>query len=266
MAGQERKHENSAQNIIANERRANYDEFFFEIADWIKPAVEHVCNLEDDLRATEEVRLFKFFKAKGMTRNSATKMAIEYNNWKAIHGQQTTDILQNLMPEINKVELWKRGGKKKDDAPSTPFLDRIKVLCDKSCLISRRTFIYWIDVQNERHQMAHDFVPVPRNFFCQNTGRVDFSALKKAIFREKLEVRQRHDSGTLINAQFDMFNNAIQSILNLYFVDVRDNANARPTSAGLVEETRLESIAGNNPPPPVDYPDLLNCDWDDLDL
>jgi hypothetical protein len=55
-------------------------------------------------------------------------------------------------------------------------------------------------------------------------------------------------------------------LLKLYFVGVGDNDNALPTEEAIRKQNQYIDDVLNNQRPPEDYPNLLDCDWDDLDL
>ncbi|KAK2600050.1 hypothetical protein QQS21_005214 [Conoideocrella luteorostrata] len=251
-------------------KRTSDSEFALEIADWVILLIKQIAFLEKAFIKDEKKRLQKLFinkknKDKKKAEEEANSEAKKHLGWNAVHGKHTAYVLRDIRVETDKVRLWRNNGRRHNAAPSTPILDRIKVLCDKSKLIDRPTFIHYIELSCKRNELAHVKVPEPKNYFLESTMTADFSAMKQALLDKNLDVQQRHESGNLSDKQSDIFEKTIQVILKMHFVDVGDNANVQPTE----ELTRkvgeyLKNAYG--PEPPDDYPNLLQCDWDDLVL
>ncbi|KAM0384933.1 hypothetical protein ACHAO7_011849 [Fusarium culmorum] len=80
-------------------------------------------------------------------------------NWSAMHKRENTETDKHVEAEKEKIAAWRAGGGGEEDAPATPFLDRIQILCDIYG-IERQRLLPWIKEYAKRNSICHLQPPV----------------------------------------------------------------------------------------------------------
>ncbi|CAG1987815.1 unnamed protein product [Fusarium graminearum] len=105
-----------------------------------------------------------------------SNLATIETHWSAMYGRENTEIDERVEAEKEKIAAWRAGGGGEEDAPATPFLDRIQILCN----------IYGI----ERQSICHRQPPVVEDYWkvTQNSeGKTVHVVLKDEHAEEGIE-------------------------------------------------------------------------------
>lgn len=245
----------------------SHQEFLVEFNDWIVPVIKEISRLEskDMLCLKDETaRMASYHQKNGMSKEKATIQANKDINWKAMKNQKTDRVQAHVTEEINRVKKWKLEGTNAKEAPSTPFLDRIGLVC-ASAGITRPVYLSWISLLHERNCSCHSVIPEPINFKTGGpNNEVDWVAMETAISAKKKDVCDRYKMGTLNKKQYEYLSDAIDRYSSIYF---EGPGSVRSSKAAKVEELNTQNQTQNpkiSLPPEYYFSPYTEGKWDDI--
>lgn len=161
-----------------------------------------IASVEPSL-ATDELRkeLHKDLKKRGEPFTDADTKA------DALLRADSTVVSREFNKELALVMAWKSAGEVVEDAPKTPYLDRLQAIAVELHITPRSLFNAVVSF-SERNEHAHTEPPEPGDFLKTGPGGelvVDWSEFRDACNREKTKMAAELTAGDITQEQYDNF-------------------------------------------------------------
>lgn len=172
--------------------KADLDEFDLlrSYGDWLAILISRISELEPTWKEEEKAKLISKYqklnnakkeqaKAEKMAEMAAngekfigdftyekvnhSELAKIQTHWSAMHGRRNTETDEHVEAEKEKIAAWRAGGGSEEDAPATPFLDRIQILCNIYGT-ERQRLLPWIKEYGKRNSICHRQPPVVEDY------------------------------------------------------------------------------------------------------
>ncbi|KAJ4329103.1 hypothetical protein N0V84_000462 [Fusarium piperis] len=239
--------------------------FHMRIGDWVHGIHDRTRGAETDFMKTYVDRLQKAYISSGIPGPKAHKLAMEYKSFHVAKGFRVSDTLALIQPELDRIEQWRAEGEKEGEAPPTPYLDRVKALCD-IIGINRGHYLDLIRIADKRNTLAHS-APSLEDYF-RTDGTINWREVRKACAKTKKLAKKHFKKGKLTDEQHGAFTGAVDTWLKAHVSSWTKHdepqlaAGVEKSISGAVErrkarDTKLSSKVPDSP--------WEKGKWDDID-
>ncbi|KAK0749330.1 hypothetical protein B0T18DRAFT_388945 [Schizothecium vesticola] len=166
------------------------------------------------------------------------------------------------MEEIGHIRSWSIAGRKAEEAPGTPYLDRLEHLSVVS-KTTRRDLLGAIRIYSERNEAFHNLeASIDKNI--KNDGTVDWVSIREKCEEKKTSLDADLLAGRLSKKQRDQFHVFVDQWLQLK-LDGKSQIEAKALSNFETAVAKREKE--KTTPPPHPFPSIYtDGKWDDIDL
>ncbi|KAF4450802.1 hypothetical protein F53441_6134 [Fusarium austroafricanum] len=238
--------------------------FNFHIGDWVHDLHDRVKAGENDNFLHNVVEKAKTELKKRMPAAEAKEEAEKFRDFRAAAGLRVSDTFSLVQPEFKSVMKWRADGGTGEDAPATPYLDRIGKLCDRIAL-NRKLYIELLDIGDQRDSTAHHPQPHLKEYMDEH-GVVDWVEVKAYCDKKKRRFRSQFMKGKFTQLQYTLYERTLDTWFKAYVSGW--NPDSTPilvtgVDAALkkVKQQTRRGFSGNDSIPESPY---VEGKWDDL--
>lgn len=259
-------HENVALKKENAKTRAELNDlsFHLSIGDWATNIRNEVRAYEKKACKIQRKELEKELAVDHKPKDAKEKAKEQFSsNWAAMRGMKSEDIHTQLAAETARVKAWRAGGGVEADAPETPIMDRIYIMCQLSG-VEYDMLAEAVKFSVIRNEKAHaGLVPLLEDY-NKADNKVDWDSLKETCAARK-KWAQESAGHQWTKEQVDMFVRMIDVSLALWANAGPPTTRKESTKESKDENQKVGKSKKDQPkkadPPPSAY---KNGKWDHI--
>ncbi|TPX16366.1 uncharacterized protein E0L32_004015 [Thyridium curvatum] len=253
--------------------------FLFKIGDWCEAIHDAIKYYEERdaktnhssnnnvIKRAEDACKFHHLTVDKFPPNKAQGYATNSRQWSAARGKWCTSVVANVEPELKDVGKWKESGEDPSQAPFTPYLDRLDLLCQDAGL-SRTSYLATARVYSERNEAAHNPCIKLVDHVDPATKIVDWHEVKKACESIKEGSKKELDEGRFTAENHSFFVDTVNHWLRMHVSSWPAGSAPVLTTFGEFERDKAERAASKRLNPaahnPHHGPSYKKGKYDDL--
>ncbi|KAM6509239.1 hypothetical protein FSOLCH5_012240 [Fusarium solani] len=184
-----------------------------QIGDYIHGTHNRVKGVEETFVDEYRRTLQKEYTLSGIPGEKAKELAKEYDDFFVAKGFRVSETLALIQPELDHIDQWRAEGENEGEAPPTPYLDRLKILCD-IVGINRGHYIDLIRIADKRNTLAHSAPPLEDHF--KTDGTINWKGVRQACAKTKKLAKKHFKKGRLTDEQHGAFKGAVDTWLKAH--------------------------------------------------
>lgn len=142
--------------------------------------------------------------------------------------------LGRLKAEVTLVQEWSSKGKDTSCAPQTPYLDRIKILCDE-IPISRPRYLNSLNLYSQRNKAVHTTLPQFQDHRAKD-GSIFWSQVKAECDKAKNAAVMLQKEEGISKSQLHVITDSIDGWLSCFVSGWEPNGSPKLTAHGRNED------------------------------